>query len=214
MLPVPQMQLLGLLLILVMSAPAAERKQLFNGENLDGWRMTGPGEFKVEDGLLATYGGMGLLYFEREKFGNVRLRVIFQTTGGHDNSGVFIRMPELPSDKWYAVHNGYEVQIGTSEDTWTRTGALYSISPATGGWQQKPAGEWNVLEIELRGAETLVHLNGKEVNRYREGQPVPPRQKWTHPVRGPRPDSGYIGLQNHDAKSKVLFREISVEALN
>jgi hypothetical protein len=29
-------------------------------------------------------------------------------------------------------------------------------------------------------------------------------------VRGPRPASGYIGLQNHDAKSTIYFKEISV----
>jgi hypothetical protein len=30
-------------------------------------------------------------------------------------------------------------------------------------------------------------------------------------VRGPRPDSGYIGLQNHDRRSTVYFKEVSVK---
>ena len=30
------------------------------------------------------------------------------------------------------------------------------------------------------------------------------------PERGPRQKSGYIGLQNHDAKDVVWFREVSV----
>jgi hypothetical protein len=34
---------------------------------------------------------------------------------------------------------------------------------------------------------------------------------WYEPVRGPRPDVGYIGLQNHDARSVVYFREVSVK---
>jgi hypothetical protein len=207
------MRILVFSLLLCLCSLGAERKQLFNGKNLDGWRMTGPGEFKVEDGLLATYGGMGLLYYEREPLANVKLRVVFQTTGGRDNSGVIIRMPEKPSDPWYGVHNGYEVQIDAGGDEWHRTGAIYSLSKAAGDWQQKPAGEWNVMEIELRGPDTIVSLNGKVVNRFREGQEVPPRKMWYEPVRGPRPNSGYIGLQNHDAKSKVLFREISVEPL-
>ena len=36
------------------------------------------------------------------------------------------------------------------------------------------------------------------------------RKRWYEPQRGPRPDEGYIGLQNHDGRSTVLFREVSV----
>jgi hypothetical protein len=30
-------------------------------------------------------------------------------------------------------------------------------------------------------------------------------------VRGPRPNAGYFGLQNHDQSSVVYFREVSVK---
>jgi hypothetical protein len=43
-------------------------------------------------------------------------------------------------------------------------------------------------------------------------QEVPPRKAWYEPVRGPRPDSGYIGLQNHDGRSTVYFKEVAVKA--
>jgi hypothetical protein len=33
------------------------------------------------------------------------------------------------------------------------------------------------------------------------------------PARGPRPEAGYIGLQNHDKDSTVFFREVSVRPL-
>ncbi len=33
------------------------------------------------------------------------------------------------------------------------------------------------------------------------------------PARGPRPQSGYIGLQNHDHNSVVFFKEVSVRSL-
>jgi hypothetical protein len=39
---------------------------------------------------------------------------------------------------------------------------------------------------------------------------VPERKQWFEPVRGPRPDTGYIGLQNHDQNSTVYFKEVSV----
>ena len=182
---------------------------LFDGKSLDGWKQVGYDQFVIEDGMMKTTGGMGLLYYERQQFGDCTLKVVFKTAAGRANSGVVIRMPEKPADAWYGVHNGYEVQIDAGGDEWHRTGAIYSISRATKA-NQKPAGEWNTLEIGLRGTKTTVHLNGELVNEYTEGQEVPERKMWYEPVRGPRPAQGYIGLQNHDAQSVVYFKEISV----
>ena len=189
---------------------AGEWKQLFNGKNLDGWAHVGPGKFVVEDGLMKTVGGMGLLWYTREKFGNCTLRVVFKTSDYDDNSGVYIRMPEPPRDPWYAVHNGYEVQILSGGDEWHTTGAIYSLSKIFER-NQRPPGQWNVLDIILKGPITIVYLNGKKVNVFDPSKPVPPRRHWYEPVRGPRPVYGYIGLQNHDEKSTVYFREVSVK---
>lgn len=203
------MRTLWLLAALATLLPAADWQQLFNGRDLTGWVMTGPGRFVVEDGMMRTEGGMGLLYYKEEKFGNATIRVVFKTTGDRGNSGVIIRLPERPPDPWYGVHNGYEVQIESGGDDWHTTGSLYSLSKVTAR-PQKPAGDWNTLDIALRGQTTIVSLNGVKVNEFRGDQPVPPRKAWYEPVRGPRPDFGYIGLQNHDARSTVYFREISV----
>lgn len=206
---------LALFLLLACALLPAQQgfRPLFNGKDLSGWKHVGPGSFTVEDGMLKTIGGMGLLYFEQEKFGNCLLRVVYKTASGHANSGVVIRLPEPPPDPWFAVHNGYEVQIDAGGDEWHSSGAIYSISRVSSR-QQKPKGEWNVMEIELRGPVTRVTLNGVAVNEYREGSPVPPRKMWFEPVRGPRPDSGYFGLQNHDPNSTVYFREVSVKPLS
>jgi len=202
-----------LLLALVLAAgvlTAAEWKQLFNHQDMEGWEMVGPGRFVIEDGMLKTEGGMGLLWYTREQFGNATIRVVFKTATEHANSGVYIRLPEEPKDPWYAVHNGYEVQIDAGGDEWHCTGSLYSLSKVTMK-NQKPMGEWNTMDVELRGQKTIVILNGTKINEFVGDQPVPPRKQWFEPVRGPRPDSGYIGLQNHDAKSTVYFREVSVK---
>ncbi len=191
-------------------SPAAEWKQLFNHRDMTGWKMVGPGRFVIEDGMLKTEGGMGLLWFTGEKFGDATVRVVFKTATEHANSGVYIRLAEEPKDPWYAVHNGYEVQIDAGGDEWHCTGALYSLSKVS-MTNQKPMGEWNTMDVELRGQKTIVTLNGKRINEFVGDQPVPPRKQWFEPVRGPRPDSGYIGLQNHDAKSTVYFREVSVK---
>jgi hypothetical protein len=194
------------------SLAGAAEKQLFNGKDLTGWKHTGPGRFVVADGMMKTEGGMGLMFFEKEKFGNAVVKVVFKTIGPRGNSGVVIRLPEPPPDPWYGVHNGFEVQIESAGDEWHSTGSIYSLSKVTSR-EQKPPGEWNTMEIELRGPVTAISVNGKMVNEFREGQPVPERKMWYEPVRGPRPDSGYIGLQNHDANSIVYFKEVSVQPL-
>ena len=190
---------------------AAEPRQLFNGKDLSGWEMVGHGQFVVENGMLKTEGGMGLLWYNGRPFGNTTIRVVFKTDSPKSNSGVFIRLPEKPRDPWYGVHNGYEVQIDAGGDEWHSTGALYSLSKVTRR-NQKPPGEWNTMEISLQGQKTIVKLNGDVVNVFDAAQPVPPRKAWYEPVRGPRPDIGYIGLQNHDEGSTVYFKEVSVKS--
>ena len=205
-------RILWLALCAPLLASAAEPKQLFNGKDMTGWKHVGPGSFTVEKGELTTHGGMGLLVYEPESFGNALVKVVYKVTGEHDNSGVYIRMPEAAPDPWYGVHNGYEVQIDGAGDDWHCTAAIYSLSPATSRPQK--VNEWNVMQIELRGQTTTVTLNGVKVNVFRGDQPVPPRKMWFEPVRGPRPDRGYIGLQNHDERSHVFFKEISVRPLD
>lgn len=203
------MRFLSLLVLAASLLPAASWKDLFNGKDLSGWKMTGPGQFVIENGLMKTTGGMGLLYYEGGPFANTTLRVVFKTEGARGNSGVVIRMPEAPSDPWYGVHNGYEVQIDAGGDEWHCTGAIYSISKVTKR-AQKPTGEWNTLDIELKGPRTRIFLNGELVNDFLEGQPVPERKQWYEPIRGPRPNRGFIGLQNHDPQSIVFFRSIQI----
>jgi hypothetical protein len=78
---------------------------------------------------------------------------------------------------------------------------------------QKKPGEWNTMEITLDGQRTIVNVNGEKVTDFKEGDPVPPKKLDFEPNRGPRPESGYIGLQNHDSLSTVYFREVAVRPL-
>jgi hypothetical protein len=56
-------------------------------------------------------------------------------------------------------------------------------------------------------------LNGVKVSEYTEGDPVPERKFDFEPQRGPRPNDGYIGLQNHSDKDVVFFKEVAVKML-
>ena len=204
------MKILCAILVALPLLGADKWTPLFDGKDMSGWQHVGPGSFTVDDGMLHTHGGMGLLWYTPRQFGNTTIRVVFKTSAQTDNSGVYIRLPEPPPDPWYGVHNGYEVQIDGAGDDWHCTGAIYSLSKVTKR-AQKPTGEWNTMDIVLNGQETIVYLNGDTINDFRGDQPVPPRKMWYEPVRGPRPDAGYIGLQNHDGRTNIFFKEVSVK---
>src|SRR5436309_898147 len=92
-----------------------------------------PGNMTVEDGLIRTHGGMGLLYWTGGKLSNCRVRVVYKMRDFNDNSGVFIRIPIEPREEWMPVHSGYEVQIDnhpetSNEDEYHVTYTLYSLT--------------------------------------------------------------------------------------
>ena len=99
-------------------------RPLFDGKTLDGWEHVGPGRMVIEDGLIRTEGGMGLLWYTREKFGDCIIRVVYKTTAHDANAGVHVRFPDKPKDAWDAVHKGYEIQICDADvqDDFHRTG--------------------------------------------------------------------------------------------
>lgn len=189
-------------------------KPLFDGKTLDGWEHVGPGRMVLEDGKLRTEGGMGLLWYTRETFGDCVLKVVYKTDSKASNSGVFIRIDGKPEDEWHSVHHGYEVQICDVADPFHGTGAVYSLSKATRSAGK--VGEWNTMEITLDGDLVRVKVNGVEVNNFDPSGPVPERTKEYEPKRGPRTRKGYIGLQNHDDYAEgthVTFKEVSVRPL-
>jgi hypothetical protein len=140
------------------------------------------------------------------------LRVVFKLTSKESDSGVFIRVPEKPTEPWMPINRGYEVEIGDWPDDYSCTGVLYTFTKALAR-PLKPVGEWNTMEITIDGPHTVVYLNGVKVTDFTEGQPVPPKPPGSiDPDRGPRQDDGYIGLQNHPG-SEVYFKEVSVTPL-
>ena len=197
------------------NASSSGFRPLFDGKSLDGWEHVGPGKMVLEDGALRTEGGMGLLWYTREPLGDCTIRVVYKTTSKLSNSGVFIRVDGKPKDEWYAVHHGYEVQICDDTDAFHRTGAVYSMSKATA--RPGKVGEWNTMEITLKGQRIIVTLNGEQVQDFNpETATIPERKKQYEPERGPRPTKGYFGLQNHDDVAKgtqVYFKEVSVKPL-
>lgn len=175
---------------------------LFNGRDLTGWVVEHGGEWTVEDGVLVGRNGKNWstnpevsgswLRTERE-YGDFLLEFEFAIEG---NSGVMLRsgLERNPS------FNGYEMQIlsdhGRTGGKYP-TGSLYAVASATRN-MSKPTGEWNHARILAEGKLIQVLLNGELVVEHREAD---------------RRLRGYIGLQNHDEKSVVRFRNLRLTEL-
>src|SRR3954465_5713913 len=136
-------------------------RPLFDGRSLDGWEHVGPGRFVVEDGQLRTEGGMGLLWYAREKLGDCVIRVVYKLGTPRSNSGVYVRIADRPADPWFAVHHGFEVQIADGGKSARGTGSIYTFAVTFA--QPARAGEWNTLVVTLRGNKASPAINGTAV---------------------------------------------------
>ena len=81
------------------------------------------------------------------------------------------------------------------------------VSSAKKTWGMECIGDYT------RWTATIVFLNGEKVTDFKEGDPVPAKTRDFEPERGPRPLTGYIGIQNHDDLSTAYFKEIAIKPL-
>lgn len=169
-----------------------------------GWNHYGPGYFDLdpETGVLTSHGGMGLLWYAAEEYGDFALDLEFKCADVQTNSGVFLRVPGVPASDDYIYHS-FEIQIDDASEGIHHTGAAYDAE-APSKKASRYAGEWNHYRITFQGNHITVVLNGETV------------LDWSAEPRGKVTDfapRGYIGLQNHDDQSPVYFRNIFVKKL-
>jgi hypothetical protein len=155
---------------------------------------------RIADGILEQSSGAA---FERDAAGKA-------SKESGENMKASSERDEGP---WFAVHRGYEVQIADGGDPLHRTGAIYSLAPSSA--EAKKPGDWKTMVITLAGNRILVDLDGQRITSFDPAAPdLPLRKQWYEPKREPkRPESGYIGLQNHDPGDIVWFKEVSVRPL-
>jgi hypothetical protein len=119
------------------------------------------------------------------------------------NSGFYFNV----GDKAEPVAKGIEVQIYdapargkdaklTDHDS---GGVIPGIPPTKSA--AKPAGEWNKFQITRKGNGVTIKLNGEVVNEVKLDDPK---------LKG-RPDSGYLGFQDHGLP--LALRNIRVREL-
>jgi hypothetical protein len=193
------------LLLCAAGAAAAEDGfvSLFNGRNLDGWKVGANADsFKVEDGMIVLNGPTAHLFYEgpveNHNFKNFHFKADVKTTPG-SNSGIYFHT-RFQESGWPKA--GYEIQVNISHGDPKKTGGLYGIRDVA----NPPAkdNEWYTQEIIVRGKRIISKVNGKTVVDYTEPEGV---------TADRRISSGTFALQAHDPKSKVYFKNIEVKPL-
>jgi hypothetical protein len=198
----------------------SHQADLFNGKNLDGWnyvladpQVARDAVWTVHDGLIDCKGEpLGMLY-TTEKFTNFRLVVEYRWPPGvkPTNSGLFTRI----NGPAQAVPRCLEAQLqhGNAGDVLGLQGMTLASQPRTfevkkhplagdiAGVKklvdtEKPAGEWNRVEVLAQGANYTVWVNGQKVNE----------------VSGAEVTSGPIGLQSEGGP--IHFRKATITRLD
>ncbi len=139
-------------------------KSIFNGKNLDGWKIHGTEKWYVEDGLLVCESGpdkeYGYLSTEKN-YDNFEITLEFlQEANG--NSGVFIR-----STFDGTKVSGWQVEVAPPNHD---TGGIYE-SYGRGWLVQIPdekedilkMGEWNTMKIRVVGGQIITWLNNQQM---------------------------------------------------
>ena len=175
--------------------------ELFNGKNLDGWKIHGTELWYVEDGLLVCESGPDKEYgylSTNEFYDDFELTLEFKQEA-NGNSGVFIR-----STVDGTKVSGWQVEVAPPG---SNTGGIYESYGR--GWLIKPEeekdkalkmGEWNNMRIRVKGDKIKSWLNGTQMISLKDkkiGQ-----------------GKGSIALQIHDGGGiKVRWRNLVVTQL-
>lgn len=194
---------------------AGEPIELFNGEDLTGWKANAhPENFTVENGVLKAHGkaGMSHLFYvgeddEFETFKDFELIVVCRGEP-FANSGIFFHTNgELRKGKY--LNKGYEVQLNSSEKEGRKTGSLYAVADLPTSPVDET--EWFTMRLRVEGKRIRVWLNDKPVQDYTE--PENPQRPKARAKRLIDPNGGAIALQAHDPKSVFYFKRIAITRL-
>ena len=183
--------------------------ELFNGNNLDGWKVSeNPGSFTVEDGVIKVAGPRGHAFYVGpvgdHDFKNFELMVEVKTMP-KANSGIFIHT-EYQETGWPNV--GYEIQVNQSHGDWRKTGSVYSFQDVREVYVED--GEWYTEHVIVEESKITVKVNGKTINEYDESKD----EKRGGDLGTKKLSSGTIALQAHDPESVIYYRSVKVKILD
>lgn len=177
-------------------------KPLFNGESLEGWKVSENKEsFKIEDGAIVAEGRRAHAFYVGEvgggKFRNFELR-LEALTRKSANGGVFFHT-EYQEKGWPG--KGYEIQVNNTQRDPKKTGGLYSVVDNMEPFEDD---KWMEMVIRVENGTITSTVDGKKLV---EHKPEGDKSKL-------QPEGGAIALQAHDPGSKVYYRNIRIKILD
>ena len=194
-----------------LTAPAqsGDWVELFNGKNMDGWKISeNPTSFSIEENTLKVAGPRGHAFYDgpvgNHDFENFELMVEVKTMP-KANSGIFIHTVYQETG-W--PNKGYEIQVNQSHGDWRKSGSLYSFNDVREVYVSD--GEWYTYHIIVKGDQATVKINEKVVMEYDESEdknrPANAGEK--------KFDRGTIALQAHDPESVIYYRSVKIKLLD
>jgi hypothetical protein len=164
---------------------------LFNGRDLEGWKLRGAGNWRVRDGAIEGANGHGILY-AHPVFRDFELSLVVRS---HQrvNGGVFLR-----GSADQKKHRGFEVQIYSPVESVYPTGSVYAKQRASLSADLEE--RWFLMQIRVQGARCAVRIDGELVAEYAS-------------LQGPDLEAGQVGLQIHMDNASVEFRDVRVREL-
>ena len=189
---------------------AAWFTDVFNGKDLTGW-AGGTDGYEVKDGTIVNKPGKGGNLFTVAEYDDFVARVEYKMpTGG--NNGLAVRYPGKGQPSSEAM---CEVQILDDNapkhaklDPRQYNGSVYGMIPAHRGYD-RPIGEWNLMEVTVKGPKIQVELNGTRIVDGDVSTVTDFMGGKKHPGKDlPR---GHFGFAGHG--DPVAFRNIRVKSL-
>lgn len=181
--------------------------ELFNGKNLEGWKISeNPSSFTVVDNTIKIDGPRGHAFYDgpvgNHDFKNFELIVEVKTMP-KANSGIFIHT-EFQETGW--PNKGHEIQVNQTHGDWRKTGSVYSFKDVRETYVKD--GEWYTEHIIVKGDQITVKVNGETINEYDESKDR------TGDLGTKKLSSGSIALQAHDPESVIYYRSVKIKLLD
>jgi Domain of Unknown Function (DUF1080) len=126
-------------------------------KGLDNWDRVGDANWRAEGGLIVADKGKGGYLVSKASYKDFAIRAEFWAETD-TNSGIFLRLSDRAT---ITADNSYEVNIwDIRPDPKYGTGGIVNFATVPVPLTNKAGGRWNVYEIEARGAQVSVKLNG------------------------------------------------------
>jgi hypothetical protein len=189
------------MLVTFATTSCAQKSSLFNGKDLDGWKIYGTELWYVEDGELICESGpdKGYGYLATDKFYKdfeLTLEFFLLANG---NSGVFIRST-IEGTKISGWQAEVEPTGKTSGGVYESYGRGWLIQPTEDKATAQKKDAWNKMKIRVVGDKITTWINGTEMIDFSDEKIGKA--------------NGSIALQIHDGGGiKVKWRKLKVKEL-